>query len=809
MVTAIERLYFRIVGVGIVFFFFQNALLHEANRRIAASHQGEEKASPYDFEHSTMPYEGVSWNKLPPIAKRAAKDLGYSTSDMWEQGGETSIFARNWEELSPMQRKSATILGYTREKWLGTPELVHIVNFYYPLDDTQKLVMESMRKAKEQFHYCSNRDNLRLKVKLMAAVHPKHAGVVPTYFDSVILVKQLYNDRFPLFQELLEFPLTGNKHTSHLIYTNADIVVHPNFYCKVKDLIQVRKYDGFATNRITIPRNTTSKEFFETTMQNRHFHTEKKHPGHDCFVFSKEVAEKMNFGKSFIGTTAFANEIMIQMYHFAKESKRFESFDEPYTYHRGDDRNWLNKDFLVHLKKGVVSAACGKPNRYHEYCRPNMPASPKRNFCNRLPSKAQNLWKTTYKPFTLSNVTKWCSEVEREFEIQIGTTSWRKERSKEERSGHSSQTLLFNRSNDVNEIVFYPWVENYIQYYKSSIENGRLREGVPYIVYQCKNGDTKCGGAGDRLMAMTKMFYLAMCTKRILLIDATFPIPLNAVLNPAHLQWNASFPDTDVVFNDLDEEVPLTPRNGILGYRISSTNGFPRKKTLQQILNSQVCKRHFEGKFNDHIADAVNQAFWALFKFDSAVAKRAEELTVLAGINGPYVGLHARTGDGKMVTKRKGKIFRRATDENKLLKCYHKFQTVYPKEFNGAYIASDNQDFKTDMNIKDSSIHYVKDFRAFHIDLQVRNATDDGVGIYQGTMDTWAEILVLANSLCLVMSESMFSFAAQYIRGPKTCNVFLPRCDERNEVTKAYNMYYGDNVINKKYNTSDFVVHVE
>ena len=122
----------------------------------------------------------------------------------------------------------------------STPELVHIVNLYSPMDDTQNLVVESMRRAKESMKYCNNSDDLRLDVKLMAAVHPKDLDIVPTVFDSYGVLKRLYNGRFPLIQEIIDLALTGHVHMSHLMYTNADIVLHPNFYCEAKTLLQLR-----------------------------------------------------------------------------------------------------------------------------------------------------------------------------------------------------------------------------------------------------------------------------------------------------------------------------------------------------------------------------------------------------------------------------------------------------------------------------------------------------------------------------------------------------------------------------------------
>lgn len=43
--------------------------------------------------------------------------------------------------------------------------------------------------------------------------------------------------------------------------------------------------------------------------------------------------------------------------------------------------------------------------------------------------------------------------------------------------------------------------------------------------------------------------------------------------------------------------------------------------------------------------------------------------------------------------------------------------------------------------------------------------------VREGTLRAWAEIAVLVDSDCLVMSSSMFSFLAYYIRGETQCAV--------------------------------------
>jgi hypothetical protein len=350
----------------------------------------------------------------------------------------------------------------------------------------------------------------------------------------------------------------------------------------------------------------------------------------------------------------------------------------------------------------------------------------------------------------------------------------------------------------MSQLSFSPWMQEYISFHQSKIVNGRLKDDARYLIYQCKDGDIRCGGAGDRMLAMVKMLYLAMCTRRVLLIDSTFPIPLEAVLNPAHVEWNATFPETVDVFDDLNLDAPLDLRSDVRGYRIARTNGnTPRiKKSFNDIWSKFFLAEHLKNVSDDidkenwinlakkkSIADAIHEAFWTLFKFDTTVVARAHDLKASAGLSEPYyMGLHMRSGDENMgVEVRLDRKMERATKSDDLLKCYNFVRDKYPSVAS-AYLASDNMDLKEMMSTKDPSIHYAN-LRPFHIDLLARNESHKqakysvaDMSVFQGVVDAWAEILVLSESSFLILSRSMFSFAAHYIRNPQACDVYLDQC---------------------------------
>jgi hypothetical protein len=314
---------------------------------------------------------------------------------------------------------------------------------------------------------------------------------------------------------------------------------------------------------------------------------------------------------------------------------------------------------------------------------------------------------------------------------------------------------------------------------------------------------------------MIKMFYLAMCTRRVLFIDAPFPVPLTTVLNPAQIEWNASFPDTTAYFPDIiyNDTAPLQLREDTRGYRILQTNGIPRKKALDDIWESKLMADHLrQNQWSElatkvSLATAAHEAFKTMFKFDQLVISRAREFKAMAGISGSYLGMHMRKGDSNMGVEGPSAVKKlqidRTTDNDTMMSCYKKMKSSHPSTFNVAYLASDDLVTKQYMNDLDSSIHFAKEMRPFHVDLLARkghaaplkfDALDPVV--INGVVDTWAEMLILAKSTCLIVSKSMFSFGSLYARDPQDCAVFLHRCDDEAHRDGRFG-YYGEAIYNR------------
>jgi len=361
-------------------------------------------------------------------------------------------------------------------------------------------------------------------------------------------------------------------------------------------------------------------------------------------------------------------------------------------------------------------------------------------------------------------------------------------------------------------------MKDYIEFHKSSIKNGKLKKGIPYIIYEC-NGEELCGGVGDRVLGMAKALYFAISTGRVLLIDSTYPVSLEQILKPNLIEWNAAFPNTPDKFDDLKNDMPLFNRKNTLGYRLGRTNGHDSYR-LSEILDNGLFKDRLESKgLGSHIgsstlsvARAFHDAFWALFKFDDVVLSRAEQMKLGSGLPRgsvendvlPYVGLHHREGDYAMFDVEKNTMIKRFVGIDQPLKCYDLVKAKFFLDEGivnpSAYIASDDASTKKEMKEKDPSIFYYDELQIFHIDWSVREGTNTKdlhttSSIQQGVVDMLAEVAVLVDSKCLVMSQSMFSYLAYYIRGPDDrCNIHVKPCtwDTINRESNLYAYESGD-----------------
>jgi hypothetical protein len=202
----------------------------------------------------------------------------------------------------------------------------------------QPITFESMKIAKE---YARG----EVDVRQYASFYPEDERIVPPYFEKTPVLQRSIGDiksfkvrkKLPLIKDILD-RLYEACNADYFIYTNVDIALMPFFYLTVKKIIE-NGYDGFLINRRTLSQEYHSidqlplmyADFGET------------HPGHDCFVFKREIYPWFILGRSCPGVSRFARFLMANIIAFSQRYMEFKQLHA--TFHIGDDRNWNGPDY--------------------------------------------------------------------------------------------------------------------------------------------------------------------------------------------------------------------------------------------------------------------------------------------------------------------------------------------------------------------------------------------------------------------------------------------------------------------------------
>ena len=179
----------------------------------------------------------------------------------------------------------------------------HIVNPVsvpetHELFRAQPITFESMRQAKV---FAEG----KVEVELLSVQYVEDRKSVPAYFkvlpdlnQSIREVANLPNaKKFPLIVDILK-SVYENSDAEYLIYTNTDIILVPQFYLAIEQLIQEKKYDAISVNRRRISFDWSTIDELPIIQAQMG----KLHPGYDCFVFHRSLLSKFFFSDVCIGT---------------------------------------------------------------------------------------------------------------------------------------------------------------------------------------------------------------------------------------------------------------------------------------------------------------------------------------------------------------------------------------------------------------------------------------------------------------------------------------------------------------------------
>jgi len=165
-------------------------------------------------------------------------------------------------------------------------KLAHVVNPFRPAGGDgaiQQVTFETMRRA---------RAATQERVELFAVSYPEDRQLMegftllPDLSRSVLDFGRFAEPRrLPLIGDILE-PLYAASRADYFIYTNADIALQPHFYSEARRFLD-GGLDGFSLTRRTIHAPPERVQDLEWLFMQ----PGEAHPGHDCFVFRRDLLE--------------------------------------------------------------------------------------------------------------------------------------------------------------------------------------------------------------------------------------------------------------------------------------------------------------------------------------------------------------------------------------------------------------------------------------------------------------------------------------------------------------------------------------
>lgn len=245
-------------------------------------------------------------------------------------------------------------IGQPVSPQLGSPDLSqsrrlrHAVNLYRPrgkagLGADQRATIETMRLARRFTAMVGDRPT----VDHVAVTNAFDAHLIPEDFESGGVLQRTMCDLsgfehgppLPFLFEILRasVPEDQSAADTHLIFTNADICLQPNFYLFVQAAIAAG-FDSLVVNRRTIPADAIH---LPAAIAGIDFG--EPHPGLDCFVFPSEWVDGFVVSDACVG----AGLVMRSLLHnlVARAESLLVVADGHLTFHFGDDRPWQSEEF--------------------------------------------------------------------------------------------------------------------------------------------------------------------------------------------------------------------------------------------------------------------------------------------------------------------------------------------------------------------------------------------------------------------------------------------------------------------------------
>lgn len=139
--------------------------------------------------------------------------------------------------------------------------------------------------------------------------------------------------RLPLLSDVLA-GLGDSSEYDVAVFTNVDISVQPMFYELIAEIAD-EGHDAFS-----ITRRTVQPRFRGSSLARLSATGGTVHPGHDCFVMTSEIVDRLEPCAVSLGVRWVARPLLWQLQLHAANFRNFGDLHA--TFHVGDDRAWVN-----------------------------------------------------------------------------------------------------------------------------------------------------------------------------------------------------------------------------------------------------------------------------------------------------------------------------------------------------------------------------------------------------------------------------------------------------------------------------------
>jgi hypothetical protein len=231
---------------------------------------------------------------------------------------------------------------------------VHIINPYDPgsSEKSQRILEFTFNSLKNAVRQSDENVSVKLVTSQFASDRP----FIPEGFTITSDLTRSLSDvagfpvkkRLPLMSDVLD-KLQQFPDADFYIYSNMDIAPVPGFYNSVAEILKARRSDALIINRRRVSENLWNEKpeiiFAEPGLP---------HPGYDCFVFSREILAKLEFGNATPGVPGigflFAHNL------FLAAASCVVLADVRLTYHVGLEvvKEWADKNVVEFQRNEIL-----------------------------------------------------------------------------------------------------------------------------------------------------------------------------------------------------------------------------------------------------------------------------------------------------------------------------------------------------------------------------------------------------------------------------------------------------------------------